>query len=64
MINKHCPVEKGDCPCEFSRENLCDYPYSQDMALQDCQNLTFILKTIDDLYKDCPEIEENNVENS
>lgn len=65
MTKKDCPAEKDNCPCdEFSKQGTCDYPYSRDMTLQDCQNLTHIIRTIDNLYKNCPEIDENNVETS
>jgi hypothetical protein len=52
---KDCPVNKPSCPCEFTKELICDYPYSQDMSLEECQNLTIAMRVVGDLYQNCPE---------
>jgi hypothetical protein len=36
----NCPANKKECPCkEYSKENLCDYPYRTGMTLEEIKEL-------------------------
>ena len=36
-----CPVGKKECPCEeYSKDELCDYPYRNGMSLEEIQEIT------------------------
>lgn len=38
---KSCSIDQLDClGCEYSKECLCDYPYSINMTFNEIRNLT------------------------
>lgn len=43
-----CPEHKKSCPCqEFSKEGLCDWPYSIDLDHKQIRYLSELLKVIE-----------------
>lgn len=37
----NCPAGKKECPCEeYSKHELCDYPYKKDMNLEEIRETT------------------------